>query len=102
MKLKKMVRIISVRRQDRNFTKASTILPGIDGPTDQSRRTSTRRLCISAFANARTRGSHFRWSLTARLSVKHNTLVYRECTNGYYTEKIAIDFVSKSDFEPSE
>jgi len=66
------------------LTKASTTLPGIDGPTDQSRRMSTRQLCISAFANAPTRGSHFRLSLTVRLSVRHNTSVYRECTNRHY------------------
>lgn len=85
-----------MRRQDRNLTEASTILPGIDGPTDQSRRTSTRRLRISAFANARTRGSHFRLSLTARLSVRHNTPAYKGCTRAllYYTRKIDIDFVS--------
>lgn len=82
MQLEKLVRIISVRRQDRNLTEASTTLPGIDGPTDQSRRTSTRRLRISAFANARTRGSHFRLSLTARLNVRHIT---PQCTKGVQT-----------------
>jgi len=90
-----------VRRQGRNLTKASTTLPGIDGPTDQSRRMSTRQLCISAFANAPIRGSHFRLSLTVRLSVRHNTSVYRECTNRRYY--IVIDFVSKSfDFKLPE
>lgn len=41
-KLEKVVRITGARRQDRSLTEASTTLPGIDGPTDQSRRTSTR------------------------------------------------------------
>lgn len=90
-----------MRRQDRNLTEASTILPGIDGPTDQSRRMSTRRLRISAFANARTRGSHFRLSLTVRLSVRHNPSVRRVYTNRhYYIMNNAIDFVSKFDFKP--
>ncbi|KAL0130123.1 hypothetical protein PUN28_002012 [Cardiocondyla obscurior] len=72
--------------QDNQREKTRQELDGGEHHTARNRWTnrsesSTRRLRISAFTNAQARGSHFRLSLTARLSVRHNTPVQRVHTN---------------------